>query len=641
MSGDRWGEASLLATAALLRDLEALREIDPSVLAGLATPWRHIAEMGRRRLQEGLPADAERLLSNASRDKIESDPLWALARIRAVELNGERAVPLLADALQAKFEREDELTTLAGVVEDAEKWRAPVPLGAPALPVLDPGWLPSWLGRWVKALADAYQVPAALPAGMALGALSAALAGTVRIRLSPDWVEELALYVAVILRSGERKSPVVREAKAPLERWEREVRAREAEHVAEEHAAHEMLVSRFEVSKGEAARAKDEPSRIEAEERVRRLAGEVAASHPPALSRLLADDATPEALASLLAAHGGRLAVMTAEGGLFDILGGRYTEGRLNLDVVLKAHAGEEHRVDRKGRAAEVIPRPLLALAFAVQPTVLEKLRENAALRGRGLMARFLYLLPKTALGRRDLDPPSVPSEVREEYRVRLTALLDWTYAQSAEPPADPHSADSAYVIRELRLSPGAARRHRELRASIEPRQHPETGDLNEVGDWVGKFPGAVARLAALLHLAEHGPAGAERPVGEATMARACELGGCLLAHALVALAPSGGPNLDGARAVLRWAREKRCEEFSAREAFNALRGQSRFPDMAPINAALRQLEELGHLRRRPDPPRTPGQAGQPPSPVYEVNPVSIDGTASALEAATARGAAA
>ena len=77
-----------------------------------------------------------------------------------------------------------------------------------------------------------------------------------------------------------------------------------------------------------------------------------------ALPRLLADDATPEAIATLAAGQGGRLTIAAAEGGIFDIFAGRYTGGVKNLDVLLRGHAGDSYRVDRKGREPEHIEEP-------------------------------------------------------------------------------------------------------------------------------------------------------------------------------------------------------------------------------------------------------------------------------------------
>jgi hypothetical protein len=111
----------------------------------------------------------------------------------------------------------------------------------------------------------------------------------------------------------------------------------------------------------------------------------------PVLPRLIADDITVEAAASLLAEQNGRLAVLSAEGGIFATLAGRYSSGQPNLEVFLKGHAGDLLRVDRKGRPAEHIPQPALTLGLAVQPEVLRDIARMPGFRGRGLLARILY----------------------------------------------------------------------------------------------------------------------------------------------------------------------------------------------------------------------------------------------------------
>ena len=61
----------------------------------------------------------------------------------------------------------------------------------------------------------------------------------------------------------------------------------------------------------------------------------------PPIPRLLADDITPEAAASLLAEQGGPLAIISAEGGIFDIIAGRYSSKAIpNMDLWLKAQLG-------------------------------------------------------------------------------------------------------------------------------------------------------------------------------------------------------------------------------------------------------------------------------------------------------------
>lgn len=65
----------------------------------------------------------------------------------------------------------------------------------------------------------------------------------------------------------------------------------------------------------------------------------------PAEPVLLADDSTPETVTSLMAEQGGRLSVMSAEGGIFDIIAGRYS-GAPNMEVFLKGHARDRLRVN-------------------------------------------------------------------------------------------------------------------------------------------------------------------------------------------------------------------------------------------------------------------------------------------------------
>jgi Protein of unknown function (DUF3987) len=67
-------------------------------------------------------------------------------------------------------------------------------------------------------------------------------------------------------------------------------------------------------------------------------------------------DATPEALAGLLATYG-RIALVSPEGDVFDQMAGRYNQAvGPNLGVYLKGHAGDLLRIDRRGRPEYVEP---------------------------------------------------------------------------------------------------------------------------------------------------------------------------------------------------------------------------------------------------------------------------------------------
>jgi hypothetical protein len=108
------------------------------------------------------------------------------------------------------------------VVEAKDDWPEPISLDPPPPPPFPVEVLPQRLRCCVEAVAIAYQTPVDLPAMATIGCIAAAVQGRVRVRIAPDWVEETCLYSACILPSGERKTPVMREASLPLERWERQ-----------------------------------------------------------------------------------------------------------------------------------------------------------------------------------------------------------------------------------------------------------------------------------------------------------------------------------------------------------------------------------------------------------------------------------
>ncbi len=101
--------------------------------------------------------------------------------------------------------------------------------------------------------------------------------------------------------------------------------------------------------------------------------------------------------------------MISAEGGIFDTIAGRYSSNIPILDVWLKGHAGDPLRVDRKGRAPEYVQRPALTLCLMIQPVTLSAIARNEMFRGRGLLARFLFALPPSKVGHRRAGAPRSP----------------------------------------------------------------------------------------------------------------------------------------------------------------------------------------------------------------------------------------
>src|SRR5262249_13374723 len=126
----------------------------------------------------------------------------------------------------------------------------------------------------------------------------------------------------------------------------------------------------------------------------------------------------------LLAEHDEKMAILSDEGGIFDILGGRYSNGIPNIDLFLQAYSGTAYRVDRGSRPSIFLQRPALTLVLSPQPSVLRDLAAVPGFRGRGLLARPLYALPQSTLGFRSLHAHPIPESVRASYYKHITVLL-------------------------------------------------------------------------------------------------------------------------------------------------------------------------------------------------------------------------
>lgn len=474
---------------------------------------------------------------------------------------------------------------------------APLPT-FPVLSVLSDGQ------RWIDAVSHATQTPSDLSSMVLLGQLAAAVRGRAEIEVREGWREPLTLFTAVVLPSGEGKSPVMKRAVAPLRDVEVDMMNTSRSEVAQGQALYRVAEERLKIAERDAARSRG-AGRYEDEEVVWQLADNLAGLDYPETPRILLDDATPEALVGVLVAHR-ECAVMSAEGGLLDTLAGRYAEGVANLDGVLKAWSGESIHVDRRGRASEFVERPILALCLAVQSQVMENLRDQGVMRGRGLTARFLYSLPKTLLGTRMLDPEPVPAAVEGAWSRVVRELAR---------PSD--KTDRTQPV--LKLSMEAESVLTGFRRRLEPRLLPAAEDLFELSDWAGKLPGNVARIAGLLHLAEYGWAGAGRLVSGPAMEVAVGIGEYLIPHAQAAISEAARDS-SRASAVLRWLRAGSVSEVSVRDVQRKLGGGGRFPDVVAVEGALRVLEDHGHLREMPQPAAGP-QGGRSRSPRFEVHP--------------------
>jgi hypothetical protein len=500
-------------------------------------------------------------------------------------------------------------TTAGGIA--GRGWAPPVPFGAtgdmPAFPV---EVLPSWLGEYVAAVATATQTPTDLAGMLALAVLATVAAGAVEVEPRSGWREPLCLFVAVGMDAGTRKSSVFTALTQPVAEFERQQAAAALPAITETATLRRIADQAAVHAEAAASKASVDQQEERQAEAIARAA-EAASLVVPPIPRWLVDDATPEALAGLLATYG-RIALLSPEGDVFDQMAGRYNQAAgPNLGVYLKGHAGDLLKVDRRGRPPEYVQRPCLTIGLTVQPEVLRGLASRPGFGGRGLLARFLYSLPVSLVGRRQPGASPVPPVVADRYTLELQALAASVASVAG---ADP-------IL--LALDPQAGELLLAFERDLEPRLAADRGDLAHLAGWAAKLAGASCRLAGLLHLASHLRSGWAHPISPDTFAAAIQLADYLVEHARAVFDLMGAdPRVDDARWLLDWINRTDRTQFSRRDA-HAATPRGRFPKVTDLEPALRLLEEHSYLRRvDPEPSQDPRGRGRPASPRFLVNPL-------------------
>ncbi|MFF2659294.1 YfjI family protein [Kitasatospora sp. NPDC058032] len=485
-----------------------------------------------------------------------------------------------------------------------ELWDTPVDLGeSRTLPAFPTDTLPGWLADMVAAVAEETQTPADLAGCLALATVATAAGGRVRIQIRGRWQEPTNIYTAVAMDPGSRKSAVFDHMIRPLLTVESTLAEVSKARIIEAELALKLAKAAAEKAGQRAANAEADQRAALTQDAID-LGKQAAAITVPTETQLVADDATQESLATLLAEQGGRIAVMSPEGGIFDIIAGLYS-GSANMGIFLKGHAGDMVRVNRQGRPSQHVDRPAVTMGLAIQPEVLDAVAQVKGADGRGLLARYLYAVPESLVGSRDTEPDLIPDAVVDTYAARLEALtlalFDRTEAAILTLTSEADAVMRAYQkVTEARLAKNAP--------------------LRPILKWASKRDGAVARLAALLHLATHPTDGWNRPVEAATMSAATRLGDYFTAHALHVFDAMGAdPGRDAARLLLDHLRANPLPAFTKRDLFRAV-SRADFRTISDLTPALDVLEEHGWLRQQAPPPRTT-RGGRPPSPRYQLHP--------------------
>lgn len=484
-------------------------------------------------------------------------------------------------------------------------WPEPIPLGNQRLPDFPTDIFPEWVGHMVDSVALSTETPRELAAALGLAGLATACQSKFEVEPEAGYIEPLNIWIVAAMESGNRKTAVLEAMIEPILSYEQE----QIRHAIPKIKA---IESERKTQEGRIKYLRDKAAKggIEILDSITQEIKELEDGLPdtPSIPQLWAQDVTPEKLGRLMAEQGGVMSLLNDEGGLFEtITGGRYNNGRVNLDLLLKSHSGSPVRIQRAGSDPVDLPRPLLTMGVSPQPEILHGLAQKPGFRGRGFLARFLFCLPQSQLGSRSLEPRPIEQPIRDAYSHGMESLL-----RVKRPEDGPYR---------LKLTEEAHREWKDFSLAVENDLNP--GERFEhINDWAGKLPGAAARVAGLLHCGRHSHGEPWRePITIAAMEKALDFMSILCEHALEAFGVmAANPNVEKGRIILSWIQRKALRAFTQRDCHHSLRHH--FPMVEDLKPGLKTLVERGFVRQAISSPNKNGR----PSVEYKVNPKIING---------------
>ena len=219
----------------------------------------------------------------------------------------------------------------------ATDWQAPINLQTATLPPWPDDVFPDAIQTFVTALSASTETPLELSAMMVLAAMSAAAQGKYRVRVKQDYFEPVNIWACAALPPGSRKTAVQVAAAAPLSAWEKVQRDIAQPAISQAQSNLATQSERIAQLRKLAGKAKG----LEFDQLQNEIA-KLEANLPevPTSPQIWAQDVTPENLGTIMADNSDRMAILSDESGIFDILAGRYSGGIPNLDLFLQGSRG-------------------------------------------------------------------------------------------------------------------------------------------------------------------------------------------------------------------------------------------------------------------------------------------------------------
>lgn len=460
-------------------------------------------------------------------------------------------------------------------------WQEILPFAEITPPSLPVDCLPDWLAEYCKQLSEATQAPVETAIMFSLPILSTCLQG--KVEVSPtggDYWEPVPIWSLVALPPSSRKTPITKALRAPLAEWEKEQELRLRPLINEDESKRIINKKRLADLQQAAAKESDASVRKDILAEIGTIQEQLE-QKPVKAPKLFTGDITAEELQNQLVKHDEKMSVLSDEGGIFEVMTGLYSDGRANIDVFLQSWSAAPARVNRGSREV-TLDNPVLSFGLTIQPEVLADLCKGnkKRLRGIGALARFLYAIPHSNIGSRDVRlNKEIDPGIKATFDYSIKRLLDLNPDKPVRLVLDAEARDVYYDFAEY----------------VERRQGRDR-EYEEIQDWTGKIPGQALRLAALFSVAENWFSATT--IKKEYMQNAVRLCTLLIEHTKAAFNLMAiDPAVNDAKYLLNWLERNALPVVPKRELYRLGRF-NRASAGDRLTAALDALQRHGYIER-------------------------------------------
>jgi hypothetical protein len=321
----------------------------------------------------------------------------------------------------------------------------------------------------------------------------AALQNLHAVEITPSFHVPTGIH-AIVGADPNRGKNVIDELARPIRGWEFRGRKVAAEAQARAQARINLLDARLKKLE---ATVRESPDDAEAAAEYEEAYAERQRQNNalPRPRDVLVANTTIQAWARQLVSNDGCYAIIDSEGaGLPDLLAGRYSEGRPDVEILLRAHSGDPYKETKISRDTIDLRSIRGSACVAAQPVLVHEWFRDSYLDQRGVLNRFLFVtIPPRRVANLGVPSSAIPSHLQKAYERQVEALL----SLCRTPPVDDQGE---FVRRVLLFEFRSLQAFSEFGQSLEDRAA-EFGDLHAHEGFLHRLlPDILARIAVALH---------------------------------------------------------------------------------------------------------------------------------------------